>query len=79
MGPTSHVHPSSLLGGVNQISGDGGFTGIGSDDDFSGLRENGVKLWEAKYRFRKEMLPMFVGESFGRKVLSTIFDALRIS
>ena len=76
MGPTSRVHPSSLLGGVNQISGDGGFTGIGSDDDFSGLRENGVKLWEAKYRFRKEMLPMFVGEPFGRKVLSTIFDVL---
>lgn len=71
MGTTSRVHPSSLLGGVNQISGDGGFTGIGSDDDFSGLRENGVKLWEAKYRFRKEMLPMFVGESFGRKIFST--------
>jgi hypothetical protein len=29
------------------------------NDDFFGLRVNGQKLWEAKYRFRKEMLPAF--------------------
>jgi gamma-tubulin complex component 3 len=30
--------------------------------------ENGQKLWETKYKFRKDMLPMFVGEPFGKKV-----------
>ena len=28
----------------------------------------GLKLWETKYQFRKDMLPMFVGEAFGKKV-----------
>lgn len=26
------------------------------------------ELWERKYLFRKEMLPSFVSEEFGRKV-----------
>jgi gamma-tubulin complex component 3 len=62
-----YVHPSSLAGGINQLSGDGGFGG-GDNDDILGEREGGLRLWEAKYKFRKEMLPMFVGEAFGKKV-----------
>lgn len=33
-------------------------------------REAGLRLWESKYRFQKDMLPAFVGEVFGRKVSS---------
>jgi gamma-tubulin complex component 3 len=62
-----YFHPSALTGGIGQLSGDGGFTGIGGDVDDVPDREGGLRLWEAKYRFQKEMLPMFVGESFGRK------------
>lgn len=64
-----YVHPSSLAGGIGQLSADGGFAGPGGDnDDISGDREGGLRLWEAKYQFQKDMLPMFVGEAFGRKV-----------
>lgn len=63
-----YVHPSSLAGGIGgQLSGDGGFGG-GDIDDLSGERESGLRLWEAKYIFQKDMLPMFVGEAFGKKV-----------
>lgn len=63
-----YVHPSSLAGGVGHLSADGGF-GLGADnDDASGEREGGLRLWEEKYQFQKEMLPMFVGEAFGKKV-----------
>lgn len=48
------------------LAGDGGFGG--EAEDIAGEREGGLKLWESKYRFRKEMLPAFVGEAFGRKV-----------
>ncbi|KAG6890342.1 hypothetical protein C0992_002167 [Termitomyces sp. T32_za158] len=58
------AHPSPLAGGIGQPSVDGAFGG--NSDDMLG-RENGLKLWETKYQFRKEMLPMFVGEAFGRK------------
>ncbi|KAG8978978.1 Microtubule-nucleating Tub4p (gamma-tubulin) complex component [Tulasnella sp. 425] len=34
-------------------------------------RETGAKIWKSKYKFRKEMLPRFVGEEFGRKIFST--------
>jgi len=69
LGHIPYVHPSSLPGGINQLTNNGGFSGFNPDaEDFSGPQENGLKLWEAKYRFRKDMLPMFVGESFGRKV-----------
>jgi gamma-tubulin complex component 3 len=64
-----YVHPSSLAGGIGHLSTDGGFAGLEADnDDISGDREGGLRLWEAKYQFQKEMLPMFVGEAFGRKV-----------
>ncbi|KAG6866477.1 hypothetical protein C0991_003995 [Blastosporella zonata] len=69
MAHIQNVHPSSLAGGIGQLSVDGGFGG--DSDDVSSLRESGLRLWETKYQFQKEMLPMFVGEAFGRKIFST--------
>lgn len=69
MAHLQYVHPSSLAGGIGPPSGDGGFGGFGGEtDDLSTLREGGLRLWETKYQFQKDMLPMFVGEAFGRKV-----------
>lgn len=65
LGHVPYVHPSSIPGGINHLTNDDGFGG--DNDEFLG-RDNGQKLWETKYRFQKDMLPMFVGESFGRKV-----------
>ncbi|KAI0092720.1 gamma-tubulin complex DGRIP91/SPC98 component [Irpex rosettiformis] len=62
-----YVHQSS--GG--HLGGDGGFGGLGEAEDMAGERDSGLKLWESKYRFHKEMLPAFVGEAFGRKIFST--------
>ena len=59
-----YVHPSALSG---NLSGDGGF-GLGGDHDDPHEGETGLRLWEAKHKFRAEMLPAFVGEGFGRKV-----------
>ncbi|KAG8860111.1 Microtubule-nucleating Tub4p (gamma-tubulin) complex component [Tulasnella sp. 330] len=44
---------------------------VNSFDDESKAREGGLSLWQSKYAFRKEMLPRFVGEDFGRKIFST--------
>ncbi|KAJ6539390.1 gamma-tubulin complex, component 3 [Mycena capillaripes] len=67
-----YVHPSSLAGGIGTLGGDGGFGGLGGDgDDPSVERDGGLKLWEAKYQFQEDMLPMFVGEAFGKKIFST--------
>ncbi|KAK7470598.1 Microtubule-nucleating Tub4p (gamma-tubulin) complex component [Stygiomarasmius scandens] len=63
------LHPSSLTGGIHQLSGDGGFATPDHDDSWD--RDGGLRMWEAKYEFQKEMLPMFVGEAFGRKIFST--------
>lgn len=46
---------------------------MGAIGDFGGVgdEEEGVKaheLWEGKFGFKKEMLPGFLEESFGRKV-----------
>ncbi|KAI6003973.1 gamma-tubulin complex, component 3 [Pisolithus albus] len=61
------LHPSSLAGGV-----DGMFGALGGEtDDMSIEREGGLRLWEAKYQFRVDMLPLFVGEAFGKKIFST--------
>ncbi|KAG5649023.1 hypothetical protein DXG03_000372 [Asterophora parasitica] len=68
MAHLQYVHPSSLAGGIGQLSADGGF---GDSDDILGTREGGLKPWDAKYRFQKDMIPMFVGEAFGRKIFST--------
>lgn len=65
----AHVQyiPSIMSGGVEHLPSDYGF-GSADAEDLPGDREGGLKLWEAKYKFRGDMLPMFVGEAFGRKV-----------
>lgn len=64
-----YLHQASPNG---QLSGDGGFAGLtGDSEDLSSDRDGGLKLWEEKYRFQKNMLPLFVGEAFGRKIFST--------
>ena len=55
------------LQGVGQLASDGGFGG-GDVEDPSEERAGGLQLWEQKYQFQKDMLPAFVGETFGRKV-----------
>ncbi|KAJ3565736.1 hypothetical protein NP233_g7448 [Leucocoprinus birnbaumii] len=63
-----HLAPSAAA----NPSDDGGFDRFGNDgEDYSGAREDGLKLWDAKYRFRQEMLPLFVGDAFGKKIFST--------
>ncbi|QRV74099.1 spindle pole body component alp6 [Ceratobasidium sp. AG-Ba] len=68
--------------GLGALGADGGFAGLSGDPDeldvallsvdvgapnaFGGLR-----LWQSKYQFKKEKLPSFVGEAFGRKIFST--------
>ncbi|KAG5732384.1 Spindle pole body component alp6 [Termitomyces sp. T112] len=69
MTQAQYAHPSPLAGGIVQPSADGAFGG--DSEDILGLRESGLRLWETKYQFQKEMLPMFVGEVFGRKIFST--------
>ncbi|KAF9055299.1 hypothetical protein BDZ89DRAFT_1175392 [Hymenopellis radicata] len=64
-----YMHPSSLTG---QPSGDEGFGGFLVDnEDNTGQSQNGLRLWQSKYQFQNDMLPMFVGEAFGRKIFST--------
>lgn len=76
-----YMHPSSLAGGVGLS--DGGFGGMGiggeGDNDESTEREGGLKLWEGKYQFQKDMLPMFVGEAFGKKVGYQVAGQQRIT
>ena len=62
-----YMQPS--LQGVGQLASDGGFGG-GDVEDTSEEHAGGLQLWEQKYRFQKDMLPAFVGETFGRKVNS---------
>ncbi|THH02788.1 hypothetical protein EW026_g170 [Hermanssonia centrifuga] len=67
----AHVQYVQQSSSGGQLAGDGGFGGLGAEgDDVSGEREGGLKLWEGKYQFQKDMLPAFVGEAFGRKVLT---------
>ncbi|PCH41535.1 gamma-tubulin complex DGRIP91/SPC98 component [Wolfiporia cocos MD-104 SS10] len=56
---------------VGQLAGDGGFGGPGAEEDATERELGGLKLWESKYQFQKDMLPAFVGEVFGRKIFST--------
>jgi len=62
----AHIQYYSARSAYSMLAGDGGFTGGG--DEEREVEHNGLKLWEGKYLFRKEMLPSFVGESFGKKV-----------
>lgn len=61
-----YIQPA--VGQLNGLSGlDGGFSNA-DNEDASVEYQGGLRLWETKYVFRKEMLPAFVGEEFGRKV-----------
>ena len=61
-----YIHPKAISG---QTSTDGGFPSIlGDFDEGSSESDPRSRLWEGKYQFRKEMLPSFLGEAFGRKV-----------
>jgi len=61
-----YVYPRAVGG---QTSTDVGFPSILGDlDEGSSEGDPRSRLWEAKYQFRKEMLPSFLGEAFGRKV-----------
>ncbi|KAM6495845.1 gamma-tubulin complex DGRIP91/SPC98 component [Amanita muscaria] len=62
----NYVHP-----GGGHASGDGGFGGLSIDTDDLTSREDGLKLWERKFHFEREMLPTFVGEAFGQKIFAT--------
>jgi gamma-tubulin complex component 3 len=63
-----YVYPTTLAVGAGIVT-DGGFGGFHVDqDDLTGERESGLRLWQGKYKFRQEMLPAFVGEGFGNKV-----------
>lgn len=66
-----YIHPKAMSG---QTSTDIGFPSILGDlDEGSSEGDARSRLWEAKYQFRKEMLPSFLGEVFGRKVGRTRF------
>lgn len=41
---------------------------LGDDDEADERKVEGHQLWAEKFGFRKEMLPSFISESFGRKV-----------
>lgn len=68
----THAH-SNINANIGALMGDGGFAGAEDDDrnQSDEARNIGLKLWEGKYQFRTEMLPSFVGESFGKKIFST--------
>ncbi|KAI0774140.1 gamma-tubulin complex DGRIP91/SPC98 component [Fomes fomentarius] len=63
-----YMQPSTQ--GIGQLANDGGFGG-GDMEDTAEEHAGGLQLWEQKYRFQKDMLPAFVGETFGRKIFST--------
>jgi gamma-tubulin complex component 3 len=70
-----------LNGGLGQTSADGFGGGLGAfgggggawggEGDETMEKEGGLRLWENKYQFRREMLPAFVDEAFGKKIFST--------
>ena len=57
---------------------DGGFEDRVGGGGFGGQVES-HRLWAEKYQFRKEMLPSFVSEEFGRKVSPLHRRRLRFS
>ncbi|KZW04348.1 gamma-tubulin complex, component 3 [Exidia glandulosa HHB12029] len=67
----AHLHQAGS--DHNALSADGGFGGGGGmDDDVQREEgEGGLRLWQSKYIFSKDMLPSFVGEAFGKKIFST--------
>lgn len=66
-----YIHQKAMGG---QTSTDVGIPSVLGDlDEGSSESDPRSRLWEAKYRFRKEMLPSFLGETFGRKVSGLCF------
>ncbi|KAF8757744.1 Gamma-tubulin complex DGRIP91 SPC98 component [Rhizoctonia solani] len=72
----AHHH---YMNGANGL-GEGAFAGLSGDElDVALLSADagqssafgGLRLWKSKYQFKKEKLPSFVGEAFGRKIFST--------
>ncbi|KAF8606058.1 gamma-tubulin complex DGRIP91/SPC98 component [Ceratobasidium sp. AG-I] len=70
------------MNGLGALGADGGFAGISGDPDDLDIALlsadagpssafGGLRLWQSKYQFKKEKLPSFVGEAFGRKIYST--------
>ncbi|CEL61828.1 Gamma-tubulin complex component 3 homolog OS=Xenopus laevis GN=tubgcp3 PE=1 SV=1 [Rhizoctonia solani AG-1 IB] len=72
----AHHH---YMNGANGL-GEGALAGLSGDElDVALLSADagqtsafgGLRLWKSKYQFKKEKLPSFVGEAFGRKIFST--------
>ncbi|CAE6401773.1 unnamed protein product [Rhizoctonia solani] len=72
----AHHHYVNVANGL----GEGAFAGLSGDElDVALLSADasqssafgGLRLWQSKYQFKKEKLPSFVGEAFGRKIFST--------
>jgi gamma-tubulin complex component 3 len=73
--------PGNLMGDVGLVAdSDGeGLPRLQLDVEAGVQRESGLRLWEGKYKFRKEMLPSFVGEAFGKKVGHFLMQNLQLS
>ncbi|KAI5116952.1 hypothetical protein M0805_001926 [Coniferiporia weirii] len=65
-----YVQPQASLQHNGNSSNDVGFASV-DNDDISAEYRGGLRLWESKYVFQKEMLPAFVEEDFARKIFST--------
>jgi len=69
-----YIHPKAISA---QTSADVGLPSILGDlDEGSSESDLRSRLWEAKYQFRKGMLPSFLGEAFGRKVSGLCFSLM---
>ena len=69
-----YIQPSGMQ--PNGLSSfDSGYGDV-HDDAILG-HQGGQRLWETKYVFKKDMLPAFVGEDFGRKVARIICAAYK--
>lgn len=69
-----YIHTKAIGG---QTSTEVGFPSILGDlDEGPSESDPRSRLWEAKYQFRKEMLPSFLGEAFGRKVSRPCFSSV---
>lgn len=51
---------------------------VGAGTELSAINDGTKETWSSKYHFRKEMLPSFIPEDFGRKVRSTLIAAMSV-
>ncbi|KAF8325167.1 gamma-tubulin complex, DGRIP91/SPC98 component [Cantharellus anzutake] len=63
----TYVHPNVLSADEGLGNAPPGAVGKKANGEEVGS----LKLWESKFVFRREMLPSFVSEEFGRKIFST--------